>query len=392
MAFDYDAHKDLILELKEKGLTSNDIAREFKSMGLQVPKTAASSIRRALARWNNKDIGIEAENYFRAEGLDSSHPWDIAWLKTKGLSVRIKNPNDGLPTGKTLDEIRQEFSEEMKKYSPEYKEIERHEVTDPHCLVIDIADLHIGKLASSTESGEEYNVDIAVDQARKGLSGILSKSKGFNYDQIVFVIGNDILHTDNTKGTTTSGTPQDTDGMWYDNFKIARALYVSMIESLMQICDVHVIHCPSNHDFMTGFMLADSVHSWFHDSRNVTFDVSMAHRKYYKYGNSLMSFSHGDGAKVTQLPILMAQEVSQMWADTRYRYVYLHHVHHKKKNVNVGEETGVLIEYLRSPSSADSWHHRNGYQHSVKAIEAFVHSESEGRVASFIQPVSQKTD
>jgi len=40
----------------------------------------------------------------------------------------------------------------------------------------------------------------------------------------------------------------------------------------------------------------------------------------------------------------------------------------------------VTVESLRSPSPADSWHHRNGYI-STAAVEAFVHSKKHGQVA-----------
>jgi hypothetical protein len=41
----------------------------------------------------------------------------------------------------------------------------------------------------------------------------------------------------------------------------------------------------------------------------------------------------------------------------------------------------VCVETLRSPSGADSWHHRNGYQHAPKAIEGFIHHPEHGQVA-----------
>ena len=40
----------------------------------------------------------------------------------------------------------------------------------------------------------------------------------------------------------------------------------------------------------------------------------------------------------------------------------------------------VTVETLRSPSPADSWHHRNGYI-SKEAVEAFIHSKEFGQVA-----------
>jgi hypothetical protein len=59
--------------------------------------------------------------------------------------------------------------------------------------------LHIGKLATAFETGEDYNSQIAVKRAKDGLQGILNKSEGFYIDKVLFVAGNDILHTDNTK-------------------------------------------------------------------------------------------------------------------------------------------------------------------------------------------------
>jgi hypothetical protein len=271
----------------------------------------------------------------------------------------------------------------LKSYSPSFERIKRQNVSDPHCLVIDIADLHIGKLASETETGENYNVKKAVELATEGVAGILQKADGFDIDQIVFVIGNDVLHIDTPSGTTTSGTVQNVDGMWYDNFMAAKDLYISIIEGLVQECDVHIMHNPSNHDYMTGFMLADTVYSWFRNHPNITFDISMAHRKYYAYGQNLISTSHGDGAKMQDLPLIMANEASSFWSATKFRYIYLHHIHHMKKiNFLSGKDYhGATVEYLRSVSYTDSWHHRNGYQHAPKCVTGFVHHNKFGQVA-----------
>jgi hypothetical protein len=213
-------------------------------------------------------------------------------------------------------------------------------------------------------------VSIAIENAKKGVCGILEKSSGFPIDKVLFVIGNDVLHTDNAISTTTKGTPQDTQLMWYDAFVIARQLYVGIIEALMELAPVHVVHNVSNHDYVSGFMLADSISCYFHNQQQVTFDVDMRHRKYFMYGNSLIGLSHGDGAKMEQLPLLMANEVPYDWAQTKYRYIYLHHVHHKNmwKFNSAKDYQGVTVEYMRSPSGADSWHSRNGYQHAPKAI------------------------
>jgi len=79
----------------------------------------------------------------------------------------------------------------------------------------------------------------------------------------------------------------------------------------------------------------------------------------------------------------MANENPHMWADTKFRYIYLHHIHHKQvtKFQSGKDYIGVTVEYLRSPSAADSWHSRNGYVGAKKAIEGFIHSKEYGQVS-----------
>ena len=167
--------------------------------------------------------------------------------------------------------------------------------------------------------------------------------------------------------------------MWYDNFLIAKKLYIDVVDTLLQVADVHFMFNPSNHDYQSGFFLADSIASWYTNCKNITFDVSIAHRKYYKYHDNIIGTTHGDGAKVQDLPLLMAQESPEDWGNTKHRYVYMHHVHHKMSK----DYIGVTVEALRSPSGTDSWHHRNGYQHTPKAVEGFIHSKNHGQIARF---------
>jgi hypothetical protein len=293
------------------------------------------------------------------------------WHKSKKFSMNV------IPDKLSISDLKDAMIDEMKHYSPVYPKIERKKITDGHLLVIDPADIHIGKLASSFETGEDYSNQIAVKRVLDGVQGLLDKSSGFNIDKILFIIGNDILHIDSPNRQTTSGTPQDTDGMWYDNFLLAKQLYVDVIEMLLQVADVHVQYDPSNHDYINGFFLADSIRTWFRNNDNITFNTSIAHRKYFAYGKNLIGTTHGDGAKEQDLPLLMAQEASDSWAYCVHRYFYTHHIHHKKSK----DYGSVCIESLRSPSGTDSWHHRNGYQHAPKAVEAFIHHPVQGQVA-----------
>jgi len=297
------------------------------------------------------------------------------WIKTDKASLFFKNPNFNGSEDKQND-FTKELLESLKDHSPSYENIKRKKIKDGHLLVIDPADIHIGKLCTAFESGSDYNSQIAVKRVLEGVDGILQKANGFNIDKINFIGGNDILHIDTPQRKTTSGTPQDTDGMWYTNFLIAKKLYVDILEKLIKIADVHFTFNPSNHDYTNGFFLADVVKTHFRNCKNITFDTSIAHRKYFTYGKNLIGTTHGDGAKQSDLPLIMANE-SKDWSNTKHRYIYTHHVHHK----NSKDYHGVTVESLRSPSGTDSWHHRNGYTLVPKAVEGFIHHKDHGQVA-----------
>jgi hypothetical protein len=349
----------------EEGINVHSFARYIRKKGWIRPSIVDESMHR-----NN---------------LNPNDNWKLSWVKDKvtGTSTLVVNPDYKNAESVDYEQIRTEMMNEMKKLSPKVNRYKRKETKDPHCLVLDIADLHIGKLATKDGANDTYNVDIAIERAIKGSLSLIDKSKPYNIEKIFFIIGNDVLHIDNAKTrTTTSGTPQDTDGMWYDNFKIARGVYCHIINMLSTISDVHVIHCPSNHDYMTGFMLADAVNCYFHNNKNITFDVSNVHRKYVKYGKNLLNFSHGDGAKIDKIPYLSAHEVPQLWADTMYRYAFMHHIHHKQyyKFLSGADFIGMTVEYLRSPSGTDRWHADNGYTGSKVALEAFIHHPENGQV------------
>mgnify|MGYP003653845592 FL=1 len=274
----------------------------------------------------------------------------------------------------------------IENHSPHYPSIKRKIKLNNHLLVINPADIHIGKYANHLETGDGYNVEIACERVLEGLQGLIDKSKGFEVDRVLFCVGNDILHIDNVYNTTTAGTNQDVDGKWWEHFEIALALYVKCVEILREIAPVDVIHSMSNHDYQSGFHLAHALKSWFRLDGEVTFDISVAHRKYYQYGKNLIGLEHGDGAKMANLPLTMAQERPLLWSETTHRYWYLHHLHHKVKHkwLDAKDFIGVTVEYMRSPSGTDSWHSRKGYVGVPRAVEGFLHEKDSGQVARLV--------
>ena len=336
------------------------------------------------------EVELEANSF--------SGDWSHGWLKTDNASIFIRNEKGVM----TYEEIRDDLIAEMKKHAPKYPAV-KYKGSGKYLWNVNPADPHFGKSTAKEETGESYNLKIAEQRFNEGIDGLITKSLPFPPEQIVFVVGNDILHIDTPKRTTTAGTPQDTDGMWWEAYNIAKRCYIQAIEKLVQYAPVKLVFCPSNHDFMSGYMLTDAVVSWFSKSKNVSFHTSMTHRKYLVYGNNMIGYSHGDGARITDLPNLMLTEARGV--AFKFGYWLINHGHHKDKRVKtlgskrmemveedkhliteihsrqgIDQSTSIYVEMVRTPSAPDRWHYTNGYK-NIQAMESFIFDPQGGQVA-----------
>jgi hypothetical protein len=82
------------------------------------------------------------------------------WLKSKNASLFFKNPNFKESEETNYKELQEQVLKDIREFKPEYPTIFRNPSTDGHLLVVDPADIHIGKLCEAFETGEDYSLHI----------------------------------------------------------------------------------------------------------------------------------------------------------------------------------------------------------------------------------------
>jgi hypothetical protein len=249
----------------------------------------------------------------------------------------------------------------------------------PHILEINIFDLHFGKLAY------DYDTNVAKKRFIKALEVLVNRASNFHIERIVFPVGNDFFNSDSLRNETTKGTAQDEHLLWHQTVKLGRQLIVEGIEYLNQFAPVDVIVVQGNHDWERSFYLGEMLEAYYNKNENVSINNDWTPRKYYKYGNCLIGYTHGNNEKVADLPLIMAQENSKDWSNTKYREFHLGHLHHKReiKYKSTQEYKGIVIRYMRSLSGDDLWHNLKGYVGTQHSSEAFVWSKKNGLVAEY---------
>ncbi len=281
--------------------------------------------------------------------------------------------------------------EELKKLAREIKiqppKIQRKSVPKSgYLLELSIPDVHMGRLARGDETGwDNYDLDISKKLFENALGVLSERTRSFKFEQICFVVGNDILNADNLAGTTTKGTPQANDSRYHKVFSTTRSLLVRGIESLRETAPVKVIVISGNHDTLGAWHLGDSLESYFHAYKDVEIDNSSAHRKYHQFGNVMLAFGHGDQGKKSDLPLLMATEQPKMFGDTKFREMHTGHTH----TVSLIEQHGVRVRILPSLAAADNWSSENGFVGNIRSAEAYVWSKWAGLVQTSYYNVTE---
>jgi hypothetical protein len=259
--------------------------------------------------------------------------------------------------------------------------IKRPHTSGDNMLEMCIPDIHFGKVAWDAQTMHgDYDVAIARDIFQTAVSSLVSRVEPYKFGQVLFVVGNDVFHTDNSNNTTFSGTLLDGDTRYHRTFKIVREVMVDTIESLRSIAPVKVLVIPGNHDRMTSWHLGDSLECWFHRHKDVVIDNAPSARKYHRWGNVLLLFTHGDKGKRADYPTLMATEQAVDWGQTLYREIHTGDRHQTR----VEEKFGVRVRIIPSLSAADTWHSENMFVGNLQQAEAFVWNKEQGLLGTAI--------
>ncbi len=390
--------------------TYTDLSNKFNMTSEQV---------RGIAR-SNKDIKdlIKIEKQVASpESVNSPNPvetsllkaiceernlpfeyWGIWWDKTKDHSIAFYNKE-------RVEQLRNttvEFLQAITKSAPAPK-IKR--VKTGKLIIPSNYDVHIGKHCELIRSGNTYTPAMAVERVLRGQAELYEMTKVFDVTDVILPLGNDIVHVDSNKYTTTNGTPQDNYGSVEGQILLASELYIRSIEEFTKEHNVWLVHVPSNHDRVAGWTVSQIVGAYFKNNPRVKWTsdtLSNFPRKYFVFGDNLIMFEHGE-TKEEQVVGQVMVDARQALAQTRFTYVYRGHTHHKQvgyrganhekyieKDYNGatviksgnGHQNRVKVEVVRSPSPADAWHAMSGYD-NLPAVEMFVHCPNEGQIARF---------
>lgn len=219
-------------------------------------------------------------------------------------------------------------------------------------LSIPLFDLHFG---NNTKEDYEESQDKTINIIRKG------------HKEIAIILGGDLLHNDNHRGTTSSGTVIDKVDMtkaWDDAFD-----YVSQLidESLVNAATVKVVYVPGNHDEITGQTIVKAMERVYSKESRLSIDSSHQMFKAFLLGANFIGATHGDRSTWKKYQAIFSAMFSELWGTKGVvtREVFSGHLHFEAYK----DMDGLMLRQAPTMNKIDEYHLQNGYMTAHKRFE-----------------------
>lgn len=362
---------DLELDESDKGLI-NKLYPDGLNKGLTVDE---------LANKLNKPVNKVSKYIKESKITHSDSPVKLTDFSQKKLNDDIKDYINTVLTKTTNEKITDSLRKDAEKWRnwkknvqeplfellnkkvPQYK-VEKREFKESKskfAAVLALQDYHYGRLSSILET---FDATTPAEQEKllfEALNDIFGKIQGFGEADVCYItVGGDFTNSDNSKLETTKGTPQDSFPSHVALMVGSSFLLVRIVDFALQFFNkVKLIGTRGNHDSDTSVSQYLFLYAWYRNNERVETNGLKFHpRQYTSYCNTLLAFMHGDGGKVKDWPIIIANEASELWGKTKHRVLIQGHYHHRINQDLSG------IQRIQTPSMAseDRYSTLQGYQ------------------------------
>jgi hypothetical protein len=351
--------------------TINKCARKFGTA-----RNAVIDIIKALGKthdsspFTSEEILANTEEYLISD-IVSKKEHKIIVKADKVLQKALeKDAENWRKLNQSIDKV---FNERVYEALPDRTKFKLDKPKSEFDIVLYHTDAHVGKLAEGWSLKETR--DVILNTAERALAHAVQYGAP---TRILTCIGGDWANIDTPSSTTTRGTRQVSNAEWFDIMDAANQITLDLLTLMSDVAPVKAFTVPGNHDRMWSVLAGSWLSKLFQNSDRVTIE-KVKHRHYLKSGSNMLMFSHGDLAKPSEYPTIMASEAPVIWGQTEHRYAYHGHLHHEVMK----EYRGVNVTQMPSVSPTDDWHEGEGWIGTRRALVAYIHDYKAGRVANF---------
>lgn len=286
------------------------------------------------------------------------------------LAKWIKTRED--KSGVLIDALREAFA----GYVGAAPEVPAPALADDDLLTVyPIPDLHLGMHAWGRETGDNYDVKIAVAMATEIVGRLVARSEP-SRRAVLLGLG-DYFHANDAKAVTPqSGNRLDVDGRWMKVYGAGARLAIAMVDLIgRKHQEIEVVFLRGNHDPDAAGTLSVALDLFYSANPRISVHDGPGIAWYRRHGKTLLGATHGHTMKGDRMAMMMAADRPEEWGQARHCYFYSGHVHHV-----VAQEFGrVIVESFGSPAARDAFNADGGYR-AQRSLSAITHHVEHGEI------------
>lgn len=337
------------------------------------PSTVRKSLRRiyknAAAKGYAPDFGMNkpAPDGYKIKGTSTLYDAEtgeakIQWVKTDVDKERQEE---------LLKEWVESFGEIIQNYKPLKKVVNKKAIDKDLLTIYPMGDPHIGMYSWASETGEDFDCDIAERNLKEAMQHLVDRSPP-SETAIILNLG-DFFHSDNQSNRTArAGNALDVDTRWARVLQIGISLMIDCVNmALRKHKNVIVKNNIGNHDDHTSQVLSICmIHAFKNEPRVEICEPQKAFFS-YQFGKNALFSTHGHMVKPNKMQGVIANYFPKLWGELEYRLCLLGHFHHESRQ----EENGLVTEIFNTLASPDAWHYASGYKSKRNMKSIVLHKE-----------------
>jgi UDP-2,3-diacylglucosamine pyrophosphatase LpxH len=302
----------------------------------------------------------DVEYLLKAHGFDTN-AWDL--LSAKNNIWNAYSKQDGVQTlysskitvkPKVQGTYYEKILEAIREIKPVHIDVQPININNNRLLEIPIFDPHF-----------PISTYAYYQPTQAKIMDLLSR----NWKEVLFVIGQDMLHNDNFRGQTANGTQiehVDIPNAWEE----ARKFFEPMIEKAIKHSQkVKIVYSKGNHDESMSWAFVQMLKVRFPQAQ---FDDTIVERKVHVFEKVFIGITHGDKAR-KNLHNIFPVEFPNEWSQAKTREIHIGHYHVE----DAKDVYGMVIRTLATRNKTDQWHKDNGFIGAHKRFMLFEYTQEE---------------
>lgn len=343
--------QEQVLRMRASGMTRKKIADE-----LGISLDAVKDRLRRAKQWQSVTPGQATA--MEVSGLDvtnARHGWRVVQHGDGSRDSVFWKAEAAEEENLFIETMREALAEYRGTFAPQ---VSPCDTNDDSLTIYPLIDWHVGLLAWAEETGENYDLSIARDTILNSMARLIAATPP-SKQCVVLGLG-DLLHFDGYEPTTSrSKNFLDADGRYPKVLKTAVQMVIATIDMALRRHDTVLVRIlAGNHDDQSAVAVGLALSLYYDGHARVTVDDSPSRFWWYRFGKVLLGATHGDKAKMRDLPLVMAHDRPNDWAASSYRRMFTGHLHNERKI----EEGGVIVTCMRTPVAKDAWHSFERYR------------------------------